>query len=141
MKKTTKIIAVIGAISAGILGVLGYTTMLVFNSTAYGPPQSKLEWEMLASALQRFNSQFLAYIGENRTAAQIKSLTHIVAASNAADSGHQVIIKYKENDTASEVDMTESIIEGFDSKDRFTISIDDKNNDGYYDTIIVTKQN
>lgn len=141
MKKITKtIITIIGSISATILGTIGLSELLF-------PPRSEPEYgvmmkQSVAQDIQSFNAQFTAYIGMNRTIAQIKSLYQVVTASNVSNPGHEVIIKYKENDSASEVDMTESIIAGLESKYRFKVSMDDiVTEDGYYDTITVTKHN
>lgn len=82
MKKRTKIITLVGTISAGILGLLGYTMLLVRNTALYGVPELYGVPNITQDDIQYFNSQFIDYLGHQR-GSTVRALIQTVQANNA----------------------------------------------------------
>ena len=123
MENASKALIIAGAILISIL--LISVAIMVISSTQ--GTQDQMAQQMDATEKSTFNAQFTNFIGQNRSASQVKALFERVTASNAANA-YQVTF----NKTAAQIST-------LDTKVKYKIEISDSvGNDGLYDTITVT---
>lgn len=69
----------------------------VFTSTQ-GTVDS-VDGTMQSTEITTFNNKFLAYVGSNKSAAQVKSLANVIIANNATNSAYTVSLNTKNTST------------------------------------------
>ena len=86
MENASKALIIAGAILLAIVIIsLG---LIVVNNSRSVTDNTNLN----AQEIEAFNNKFMAYEGQNKTAAQIKTLKQVVIASNAENTTHTVTI-------------------------------------------------
>lgn len=100
----------------------------IFNSTSGSADQ--IDGTMKTTEIATFNRKFIAYVGDNKTRAQVISLLNVIIASNAS-TDHQVTVN---NGSA------QNKINALSSLDAtYTIKIEDTGYiNGYVSNIIIT---
>ena len=86
MENATKALLMGGAILIAIL--LISVGIVIFQSTE--GVRSESETSMNAMAVNAFNSKFVNYIGNDRSAAQVRILYSAIIANNAKNTAHQI---------------------------------------------------
>lgn len=86
MENASKALLIAGSVLIVILLIA--MGVKVFNSTS--STTGEVETTMESTEIATFNNKFTAYLGNNKSASDAKSLANIVIANNAANSAYQV---------------------------------------------------
>ncbi len=146
MENASKALIIAGAILISIL--LISVAIMVISSTQ--GTQDQMTQQMDATEKSTFNAQFTNFIGENRSASQVKALFEKVTASNASNSNF-VYIQYKAK-SGSYAAATSATMSTLSTKSKYKITIEDqgiglktgvpttKTPDGLYDVISIEEK-
>lgn len=91
MENASKALLIAGSVLIVILLIA--MGVKVFNSTS--STTGEVETTMESTEIATFNNKFTAYLGNNKSASDAKSLANIVIANNAANSAYQVSFAQK----------------------------------------------
>ena len=141
MENASKALIIAGAILISIL--LISVGIMIMNSTS--GIQDQMGAQMSATEVQTFNAQFTPYMGNGKTAAQVRSLFEAVTSSNA-NNAYKVSMKFDTTDlitvdTSGKATITSNAsttLAGLDKSKRYTIEIS-QNDLGIYTSIQVNK--
>ena len=137
MENASKALLIAGSILITILLIA--VGLKIFNSTAGTTEATKTTMD--ATAVSVFNSQFIPYVGKNKTRAEAIALANKIVASNAVNKEHQVIFVVK-NSASSAVgtyNLTSSAVIGYlNDKPQYNITFTSYSTTGYITTITFT---
>ena len=106
MENASKALIIAGSVLIAIL-LIGFG-MKIFNSTSGTADDVKSTAEITSMAT--FNGKFTAYVGENKSAAMVKSLANVIIANNATNSEHKVSISgLTVDETNKAVEITSAV--------------------------------
>lgn len=105
--------------------------LIIFNSTGM---KEKVIDGIGTMGAKEYNAQFAEYLGKDKEKQQINELFKKADNINFENDDHKIRINYN----GKELYMVD--VQGFQTKDRFTVTAKDTDHDQYYDTILVTKQ-
>lgn len=123
MENASKALIIAGAILLSILIIsLG---IMVYNNAKNTVGSANLSKQ----EIQTFNSQWETYVGENKTASEVRTMIQAVIANNAAEtkSGENRTVKVKNNDVKS--------VPTIDNSKRYKMEVDYDSTSGLVNNI------
>lgn len=117
MENATKALLIAAAVL--IVIVLIAIGMKIVDSSSGATDQ--VDSSIITTETSTFNNKFLAYVGTNKTRAQVLSLLNVAIANNSTNKGHQVTVNGEDPKTLVN-DLAERT---------YTVSIDEYDSNGY----------
>ena len=131
MENATKALLIAGSVLIAI--VLIAVGIKILGSTSGVTEQVGQISNSLETSI--FNSQYTQYEGTQKRSA-IRALYRLVQQNNSKNSNRQIEIWIGQQG-AQETKLTEDILESITGDAKFSVKLDDKNNDGYVDYIFL----
>lgn len=131
MENATKALLIAGSVLIAI--VLIAVGIKILGSTSGVTEQVGQVSNSLETSI--FNSQYTQYEGTQKRSA-IRALYRLVQQNNSKNSNRQIEIWIGQQG-AQETKLTEDILESITGDAKFSVKLDDKNNDGYVDYIFL----
>lgn len=131
MENATKALLIAGSVLIAI--VLIAVGIKILGSTSGVTEQVGQLSNSLETSI--FNSQYTQYEGTQKRSA-IRALYRLVQQNNSKNSNRQIEIWIGQQG-AQETKLTEDILESITGDAKFSVKLDDKNNDGYVDYIFL----
>lgn len=131
MENATKALLIAGSVLIAI--VLIAVGIKILGSTSGVTEQVGQVSNSLETSI--FNSQYTQYEGTQKRSA-IRALYRLVQQNNSKNSNRQIEIWIGQQG-APETQLTEDILESITGDAKFSVKLDDKNNDGYVDYIFL----
>ena len=128
MENASKALIIAGAVLIALLVIA--TATKVFYSTAGSADQ--LEGTMLSTEATTFNNQFLSYVGNNKSKAEVIALLNKVIVNNSKDPYHTVAINTNQDPKALISEVEEGVY-------KISIPTNGYDNEGYITNIQYSK--